>query len=88
MLEAFGDHPQGQSLHFGHGFGAVVPVAEHARQGRHLGKPAATVFPLKLDREGHESTLHPDRLPNKRLRPAAARRIMRPPRLKRVSLGL
>lgn len=83
MLEAFGDHPQGQGLHFSHSFAAVGSVAEHAWQGRHLGEPAAVVFPLKLDGEGHGFTLHLDRLPNKRLQPTAAQRIMEPPRLNR-----
>jgi hypothetical protein len=78
MLEAFGNHSQRQGLHLGHGLAAVSPIAKHAGQGGHLGEPAAVVFPLKLDREGHGFTLHPDRLPNKRLQPTAARRMMRP----------
>lgn len=83
MLEAFGNHSHRQGLHFGHGLAAVSPIAKLAGQGGHLGEPAAVVFPLKLDREGHEFTLHPDRLPNKRLQAMAAKRMMRPPRLNR-----
>lgn len=78
MLEAFGNHSQCQGLHFGHGLAAVGPIAKHAGQGRHLGEPAAVVLPFELDREGHGFTLHPDRLPNKRLQPTTAPWIMRP----------
>jgi hypothetical protein len=83
MLKAFSNHPQSQGLYLGHGLATVGAVAEHTRQCGHLGEPAAVVFLLQLDREGHEFTLHLDRLPNKRLQPTAAGRIMRPPRLNR-----
>lgn len=65
MLEAFSNHPQSQGLYLGHGLAAVGTVAEHTGQCGHLGEPAAVVFLFQLDREGHEFTLHLDRLPYK-----------------------
>lgn len=80
MLEAFGNHPQGQGLDFGHCFTAVRTVAEHTRQRGHLGEPAAVVFPLKFDRKGHGFTLHPI---DKRLQPSARGGILSAPQLNR-----
>jgi len=71
MLKPLSNHAQRESLNLGHGFSAVSAVAEHAGQGRHLGEPAAILFAVKLNGEGHKITLHPGRPPTKRVKPAA-----------------
>ncbi len=59
MLEPLRDDSEGESLDFGHRLIAVLPVAQHAKQGRHFGQPAAISFALQLDGEGHQSTVYP-----------------------------
>lgn len=49
MLQALRDHPQSQRLDPHHSLVAVLAVAQDARQGRHLGQPAAVAFALQLD---------------------------------------
>lgn len=49
MLQAFGDHAQGEGLNLSDGFASVGAAAEHARQCRHFGQPAAIVFPFELN---------------------------------------
>ena len=56
MLEPLRDDSEGQSLDFGHSLIAVLPVAQHARQGWYFGQPAAISFALRypLSRKRHE----------------------------------
>lgn len=59
MLEAFGNHAQRESLDLRHSLAAVSAVAEHAWQRGHFCEPATIIFPLELNGEGHNTTLHP-----------------------------
>jgi len=59
MLETLRNDPKGQRLDFGHRLVPVLPVAQHARQGRHFGQPAAISFAFQLDGEGHRGTVYP-----------------------------
>ena len=53
MLETFGNHAQGERLYPSDCFVTILTVGHNARQRRHLGEPAAVVFALDFDREGH-----------------------------------
>jgi hypothetical protein len=57
VLQALGDHTQGQRLHSGDRLVAVGAVAHHARESGHFGQPPAVVFAVKLDRESHPGTV-------------------------------
>lgn len=74
MLEPLSQYAQRQSLHLRDGFRLVGAVAEHAREVRDLGDPAAILLTFELNREDHNGTLAPGWRPNKPLRRRAVRR--------------
>lgn len=57
MLQAFGDHTEGQRLNAGDCFIPIDAVAQYARQSGHVGHPAAVVFAFQLDGERHGRTV-------------------------------
>jgi hypothetical protein len=76
MLQAVGDHPQGECLHARDGFIPVSAVTHHSGQCGNFGQPAAIVLTLEFDRKGHPGKVAPGLLSNKRLQPTAAGAIM------------
>lgn len=71
MFQALGKYAQRKRLHLGDGVRLVGTVAEHARELRDLGDPAAILLSFELNREGHTGTLAPGWLPNKPLQPTS-----------------
>ena len=59
VLQAFGNHTQGERLHACDRLVAIDAVAHDARQSGDFGKPPTVVFAVKLDREGHLRYLAP-----------------------------
>jgi hypothetical protein len=59
MLETLGNDPKGQRLNFSHRLVPVLPVAQHARQGRHFAQPSAISLAFEFDGEDHHSTVYP-----------------------------
>ena len=57
VLETLRDHSKSQCLDDRNRFIPVPSVAQHAREGRHLGDPATVFFAFELDREGHTRTV-------------------------------
>lgn len=53
MLKTLGDHAQGQCLHPGNGFVAILTVSQDARQSRDFSEPPAIFFALDLNGERH-----------------------------------
>jgi hypothetical protein len=53
VLEAFGNNAECKGLDAGHGFIAILAVAQDTGQTRDLRNPPTVVFAFELDREGH-----------------------------------
>lgn len=71
MFEPLSQDAQREGLHFSHGFRLVGTVAEHAREVRDFGDPAAIFLTFELNLEGHKGTLAPGWLPHKALQPTS-----------------
>ena len=53
MLQAFGNHAEGERLHTSDGLVPILAIRHDAGQGRYLGEPAAVDFLVNFDRERH-----------------------------------
>ena len=57
VLEAFGNHAEGEGLHACNRFITVGAIAHDARQRGDFGQPSAIIFAFKLDGKGHPCTV-------------------------------
>jgi hypothetical protein len=57
MLQALGNHAEGQRLDAGDGLIPVLTIGHDARQRGYLGEPAAVVFALNFNRERHSGNV-------------------------------
>lgn len=69
VLQALGDHTQGERLDSCDRFVPVSAVTHHAWERSHFSEPPAVILALEFDREGHEPNL-PSGQPSKQPLPA------------------
>jgi len=86
MLETLRNDSQGQRLNFGHRLVPVLPIAQHAGQGRHFSQPAAVGLALQLDGESHRSTVYPQSAAQQAAE-ADGELALRPPDRRESALG-
>ncbi len=65
MFEPLSEHPKRESLDLRHGLRLVGPVAHDPRETGNIGQPAAVLFSLEFDLEGHGSTVAPGSVADK-----------------------
>ena len=57
MLEALGDHAEGERLDASDSLVPVLSIGHDANQRRHFGQPTAIVLSLDFNREGHNGNV-------------------------------